>query len=117
MPVPGVAAPAAPTQLAMAAVDPAQAALLATQLADGPVSPQHPISTPNPLSSIYDTPAPVIRGWGDTPEPRLSSVRPDALPGALPERRTAIPIWLLAVAFVVTFGLGLGITVLLGSLG
>ncbi|HUS68289.1 MAG TPA: hypothetical protein VMZ28_27330, partial [Kofleriaceae bacterium] len=122
---PGVAAPAAPTQLAMQAVDAAQIqaaahAGLITQPAAGPAAAPHPIASPNPLASIYDTPAPVVRGWDPTtPAPPRMPMGPDPMMGQMPGTPTVggIPIWLLAVAFVVSAGVGLGITVLLGSLG
>jgi hypothetical protein len=80
------------------------------------------MASPSPLASVYDTPAPVVRGWdGTTPPPRphmpmgQDHMAMSAMPG--PATAGGIPIWLLAIAFVVSAGVGLGITVLLGSLG
>lgn len=93
------------------------------------MAPPHPAGspTPHPLA-VYDTPAPVAPLWLEDSSSVLrhpgppgtgQAVQPGPVGGTragAPGVRPAVPPWILALAFLVSAGVGLVLTVLIGKL-
>ena len=71
---------------------------------------------PHGTVAVYDTPPPVARGWGADLEapPRFNAPHGEQSGVYAPPR--GFPVWMLVTAFVLAAGLGLGLTILIGTL-